>query len=324
MNLGAERELPSLERASGWINSESLTAAGLRGRVVLVDFWTYSCINWLRTLPYVRSWAGKYGPDRLTVVGVHTPEFRFEHDVDNVRRAVREMGIDYPVALDPDYAIWRGFANHYWPALYFVDAAGQLRDHRFGEGDYEGSERLIQRLLREAGTGAVGPDLVSVDAVGIEAAADWASLKSPETYLGYDRTENFASTDRLAPDDRRTYASPSELNLNRWSLSGDWTAGSESAVGHAAGGRLAVRFHARDLHLVMGPAATGASVRFRVLLDGDPPGESHGLDAGEDGTGIVSWPRLFQLVRQRGPVREHTFEIEFLDPGIAVYVFTFG
>jgi thiol-disulfide isomerase/thioredoxin len=323
MNLRVERELPSLERASGWINSEPLTAAGLRGRVVLVDFWTYSCINWLRTLPYVRAWAGKYGPGGLTVVGVHTPEFRFEHDVDNVGRAVREMGIDYPIALDPDYTIWRGFANHYWPALYFVDAAGQLRDHRFGEGDYADSARLIQTLLTEAGTGS-GPDLVSVDAADIEAAADWASLKSPETYLGYDRAENFASTDRPAPDDRRTYATPPELNLNHWALSGDWTAGSESAVGHDAGGRLAIRFHARDLHLVMGPAATGASVRFRVLLDGDPPGESHGLDVDGDGTGIVSWPRLFQLVRQRGPVREHTFEIEFLDPGIAVYVFTFG
>ncbi len=324
MNLRVERELPYLERASGWINSEPLTAAGLLGRVVLVDFWTYSCINWLRTLPYLRAWAGRYGPDGLTVVGVHTPEFRFEHDVDNVRRAVREMGIDYPVALDPDNAIWRGFANHYWPALYFVDAAGQLRDHRFGEGDYEGSERLIQRLLREAGTGAISTDLVSVDAAGIEAAADWASLKSPETYLGHDRAENFASTDRLAPDDLRTYATPPELNLNHWALSGDWTAGSESAVGHDAGGRLAFRFHARDVHLVMGPAELGTSVRFRVLLDGDPPGESHGLDSDDDGTGIVSWPRLFQLVRERGPVREHTFEIEFLDPGAAAYVFTFG
>ncbi len=324
MSLRVESALPSLAGATGWINSEPLTPAGLRGRVVLVDFWTYSCINWLRTLPYLRAWSERYEPHGLVVVGVHTPEFAFEKDVDNVRLAAAEMNVDYPIALDPDYELWRAFANHYWPALYFVDAEGQIRDHHFGEGEYERSERVIQQLLAEAGASGLGRELASVDAAGAEAAADWDSLRTPETYLGYNRAESFASPDGAAFDERRAYTVPARLSLNHWALAGDWTIGPESSLLNEGGGRVAFRFHARDLHLVMGPAARGSSVRFRVLIDGQPPGASHGLDVDDQGNGTVSGPRLYQLVRQHGPVTERTFEITFLDPGLQGYVFTFG
>jgi hypothetical protein len=259
----------------------------------------------------------------LAVVGVHTPEFPFEKDVDNVRRALKEMGVVYPVAVDNDYAIWRAFENRYWPALYFVDARGRVRHHHFGEGEYERSERVMQRLLDEAGAGG-GQGLVSVDARGIEAAADWGSLKSPENYVGYERTDNFASPGGALPDESRVYAAPAQLSLNRWSLSGEWTVGGQAAVLHKAGGRLATSFHARDLHLVMGPAARGTPVRFRVALDGRPPRSGHGVDVDERGGGTVTEQRLYQLIRQPKPIADRRFEIEFLDAGAEAFAFTFG
>src|ERR1043166_6087200 len=324
VRLPVEGQLPSLDGANGWLNSQPLTAAGLRGKVVLIDFWTYTCINWLRTLPYVRAWAEKYKNQGLVVIGVHTPEFVFEKDVDNVRRAAKDMRVDYPIAIDSDYAIWRAFKNAYWPALYFVDAQGRIRHHHFGEGQYEQSERTIQQLLAEAATGAVGQELVSVNARGAEAAADWNSLKSPENYVGYDRTENFASPGGAVLDKRRVYAVPARLRLNQWALSGDWTVGKQATVLNKANGRIAYRFHARDLHLVMGPAARGTSVRFRVLIDGKPPGAAHGIDVDDQGNGTVKEQRLYQLIRQPRPIAERQFEIEFLDSGVETFAFTFG
>ena len=315
--------LTAFDTASEWLNSPPLTASGLRGRVVLVQFWTYTCINWLRTLPYVRAWYERYGPNGLTVVGVHTPEFGFESDVDNVRRAAKDLNVEYPVVIDSDYAIWTAFENHYWPALYFVGANGHLRGHHFGEEDYERSERTIQRLLTEAGAGDVGNGLVSVDPAGFEVGADWDTLRTPETYLGYERTTNFASPGGLV-EGRDVYAVPQRLDLNEWALSGDWTVDRQAAVLNAPDGRIAFRFHARDLHLVMAPPASGTSLPFRVLLDGQPAGADHGTDVNELGDGAVTEPRLYQLVRQQGQVRERTFEIEFQDPGIEAYAFTFG
>ena len=322
--LPVEGELPSLGGATGWLNSQPLSAASLRGKVVLAQFWTYTCINWLRTLPYVRAWAEKYEGQGLTVVGVHTPEFPFEKDVDNVRRAVKEMRVVYPVALDSDYAIWRAFENRYWPALYFIDAQGRIRHHQFGEGDYEQSERVIQQLLAEARVGGVGHDLVSVDARGIEATADWDSLKSPENYIGYGRTENFASPGGAIPDKSRVYGAPAQLSPNQWALSGDWTVGKGAVVLNRAGGRIAYSFHARDLHLVMGPSARGTSVRFRVALEGQPPRAAHGVDVDEHGNGTVTEQRLYQLIRQPKPITDRRFEIEFLDAGAEAFAFTFG
>ena len=319
----SEGVLPSLGSATEWLNSQPLTASALRGRIVLIQFWTYTCINWLRTLPYVRAWHQRYTDQGLTVVGVHTPEFEFERDVDNVRRAARDLSVDYPIAIDSDYAIWTAFENHYWPALYFIGANGHLRGHHFGEGDFERSERTLQGLLTEAGIGDVGDELVSVDGVGIEAGADWESLRSPETYVGYARTSNFASPGGLVGA-RNVYTAPSRIGLNEWALSGDWTVDRYAAVLNAADGRIAFRFHARDLHLVMAPAAGVASVRFRVLIDGRAAGPDHGIDVDEQGDGTVIEPRLYQLVRQRGHVRERAFEIAFLDPGVEVYAFTFG
>jgi thiol-disulfide isomerase/thioredoxin len=298
VRLPIEGELPSLGGATGWLNSPPLTAAGLRGKVVLVDFWTYTCINWLRTLPYVRAWAEKYKDQGLVVIGVHSPEFEFEKNVDNVRRAAKDMGVDYPIAVDSDHAIWRAFKNQYWPALYFVDAQGHIRHHQFGEGEYEQSEMIIQQLLAEAGIGGIGHELVAVDARGAEAAADWGTLKSPENYVGYERTENFASPGGAVLDKRRVYAAPARLRLNHWALSGDWTVGKQATVLNKANGRIAYRFHARDLHLVMGPAARGTSVRFRVLIDGQPPGAAHGSDVDEQGNGTLTEQRLYQLIRQ--------------------------
>jgi thiol-disulfide isomerase/thioredoxin len=324
VQLPIEGELPSLGSATRWLNSQPLTTPGLRGKVVLVDFWTYTCINWLRTLPYVRAWATKYKDQGLVVIGVHSPEFAFEKNLDNVRRAAKDMKVDYPIAIDSDHAIWRAFKNEYWPALYFVDAQGRIRHHHFGEGEYEQSERIIQQLLAEARIGGVGHELVSVDARGAEAAADWGSLKSPENYLGYERTENFAPPGGAVLDKRRVYAVPAQLRLNHWALSGDWTVKRQLTVLDKPNGRIAYRFHARDLHLVMGPVARGASVRFRVLIDGKPPGAAHGTDVDDQGNGTVTEQRLYQLIRQPKPIADRQFEIEFLDSGVEAFAFTFG
>jgi thiol-disulfide isomerase/thioredoxin len=319
-----EGNLAPLGNATEWLNSQPLTGTDLRGKVVLVDFWTYTCINWLRTLPYVRAWAQKYMDDELVVVGVHTPEFPFEHDVENVRRAVRDMQIEYPVAIDNDYAVWRGFDNHYWPALYFVDAQGRTRSSQFGEGEYEQSEATIQQLLREAGAEGLVHDVVSVECRGVEAAADWWSLESPENYVGYERTEMFASPGGAVPDRRAVYAAPARLGLNQWALTGDWTVGRQAVGLDEANGRIACRFHARDLHLVMGPAAGGTSVRSRVLVDGQPPGNAHGVDVDDEGNCTVTEQRLHQLIRQPKPIADRLFEIEFQDPGVEAFAFTFG
>ncbi len=322
--LPIEGELPSLDSATGWLNSEPLTAAGLRGNVVLINFGTYTCINWLRTLPYVRAWAEKYKRHGLVVIGVHTPEFAFEQNIDNVRQAVQDLRIEHPIAIDNDYAIWTAFDNHYWPAFYFVDAQGHIRHHQFGEGDYEQSEMILQQLLAEAGIGSIGDELVSVEGSGIEAAADWGSLQSAENYLGYARTENFASPGGVVFDRRRVYAAPARLRLNQWGLAGDWTVGRQATVLNTANGKIVYRFHARDLHLVMGPAVPGTSVRFRVLVDGEPPSAAHGSDVDDQGNGTVSEQRLYQLIRQPQPIADRLFEIAFLDPGVEAYAFTFG
>jgi len=322
--LPVEGELPSFDGATGWLNSPPLTPTGLRGKVVLVNFWTYTCINWLRQLPYVRAWAGKYSGQGLVVIGVHTPEFPFEHDLDNVRRAVQDMRVGYPVATDNDYAVWSAFDNHYWPALYFADAQGHIRHHRFGEGEYQQSEMVIQQLLAEAGSADAGHELVSVDARGAEAPADWVTLRSAENYTGYERTENFASPGGAVLGKRHAYTVPAELRLNHWALSGDWTLEDQAATLNEANGQIAYRFHARDLHLVMGPAVRGASVRFRVLIDGQPPGAAHGVDVDDQGHGTVAEQRLHQLIRHPGPITDRTFEITFLDPEVQAYAFTFG
>jgi thiol-disulfide isomerase/thioredoxin len=322
--LPVEGRLPSFEGATGWLNSPPLTTDGLRGKVVLVNFWTYTCINWLRQLPYVRAWAGKYAAQGLVVIGVHTPEFSFEHNLDNVRRAVQDMRVDYPVAIDNDYAVWSAFDNHYWPALYFADAQGRIRHHHFGEGEYQQSEMVIQMLLAEGGSADPGHDLVSVEALGLEAAADWAVLRSPENYTGYGRTEGFASPGGVVPGKSHLYTVPVGLRLNEWALEGDWTVEQEAATLNTAGGKIACRFQARDVNMVLGPTAPGTSVRFRVLIDGQPAGTDHGTDADEQGSGTLTGQRVYQLVRQHGPVTERTFEITFLDPGAAAYSFTFG
>ncbi len=293
--LPVEGELPSFDGATGWLNSPPLTPAGLRGKVVLVDFWTYTCVNWLRQLPYLRAWAEKYSGHGLVMIGVHTPEFGFEHNLDNVRQAVQDMGIAYPVATDNNYAVWRAFDNNYWPALYFADARGNIRHHHYGEGEYQQSEMVIQQLLAEAGSSGFGMDMVSIEAVGVEAPADWDSLRSPENYTGYERTENFTSP-----------------------------GGAQPGKPHAVDGQIANRFHARDLNLVMGPAVPGTAIRFRVLIDGQPPGTDHGTDVDGEGNGTVREQRLYQLIRQHGPITDHILEITFLDPGVQAYSFTFG
>jgi thiol-disulfide isomerase/thioredoxin len=317
------REVAAIANAPEWLNSPRLTASSLAGKVVLVDFWTYTCINWLRTLPYVRAWAHKY-QQGLVIIGVHTPEFPFERNVDNVRRAVQQMRIEYPIVIDNDYAIWRAFNNQYWPALYLVDGRGRVRQHQFGEGEYDTSERAIQRLLKEAGALGVSDGIVSVDASGFEAAADWSSLRSPETYVGFDRIQNFASRDAARLDQRRTYRTPSRLALNQWSLAGDWTMGRTATVLNKAPGQILYRFHARDVHLVMGPSRSESSVPFRVTIDGQPPGAAHGLDVGESGNGTVREQRLYQLARQPKPIVDRTFAIDFLDAGVEAFAFTFG
>jgi thiol-disulfide isomerase/thioredoxin len=317
-----EGNMPSLSGATEWLNSEPLTEADLRGHVVAVDFWTFTCINWIRTAPYRRAWYETYREHGLIVIGVHTPEFPFERDGDSIRLAVEEREIAYPVAVDSDYAIWNAFANRYWPALYVADAEGAIRFHRFGEEGYAESERVIQELLdvprhRE-------DDLVVVETEGVEAPADWNTLQSPETYLGAERTERFASPWSGARDERRSYTTPSSLRLNQWALAGDWTIGTKAARLNEAGGHLAYRFRARDVNLVMGPSPGAPPVPFRVRIDGGSPGAARGIDVDERGDGIAADRRLFQLVRQPGDVDEHTFEITFLDPAVEVYVFTFG
>jgi thiol-disulfide isomerase/thioredoxin len=298
--------LSALDGAPVWLNSEPLTAEGLRGRVVLVDFWTYSCVNWLRTLPYVRAWHERYRDSGLVVVGVHAPEFGFEHDLGNVRRATGELDVGYPVVIDNDFTIWRAFENRYWPAAYLVDRDGRVRFHTFGEGAYEETERAIQQLL------GVDGEPVRVDAGGLAEAADWDALRSPETYVGYARGE------------RRNDSRADGPALNHWALAGDWSVGEEAAALEEAGGSMTYRFQARDLNLVLAPPASGAPVRFAVRLDGQPPGDAHGLDVDESGDGAVSEPRMYQLVRQPGAVAERVFEITFLGAGVRAYVFTFG
>ena len=322
--MSTEGHLPGFDGATGWLNSPPLTTADVSGKVVLVDFWTYTCINWLRTLAYVREWAEKYQDRGLVVVGVHTPEFPFEQDVDNVRQAVKDMRVEYPVALDSDYVVWRAFGNRYWPAVYIADAEGRIRHHQFGEGRYEECERVIQRLLREAGREDGGDALISVAADGLEAQADWTNLGSPETYLGYEQAQNFASLSEAAFDEPHTYVAPDSLKLNHWALSGNWTIESGASVLNQADGRIAFRFHARDVHLVLRPRERGTSVPFRVLVDGEPPGSAHGLDVDEQGHGTLVEPRLYQLIRERGSITDRTFEITFLGPGVEAYVFTFG
>lgn len=323
-SLRAERSMPDLDGAVEWLNSKPLTTAELRGKVVLVDFWTYSCINWHRTFPYVRAWANKYRAHGLVVIGVHTPEFGFEKEIDNVRTAASQLRIDYPIAVDSEHVIWRAFDNLYWPALYFVDSNGKIRHHQFGEGDYEQSERVIQQLLVEAGAKDVPPELVRADGAGIQADADWKNLHSQETYVGHDRAENFSSPGGLTLARERLYSPPEQLGLNKWALSGLWRVDREAAVLKRANGRILHRFHARDLHLVMGPSVRGRHVPFRLLIDGKPPGSDHGVDVDSDGRGVLVEHRLYQLIRQQPPVVDRVFEIEFLEPGVDAYSFTFG
>jgi len=323
--LSSASDLASLGRATAWLNSAPLTAVDLKGKVVLVNFWTYTCINWLRTLPYVRTWAARYSEQGLVVIGVHTPEFSFEEDVDNVRMAVQARGITYPIAIDNNRAIWSGFGNHYWPALYFIDAMGRVRDHHFGEGNYEESESRIRQLLAAAGRGGVTDrESVSIAARGPEVGADWRSLKSPETYIGHQKAENFVSPGGATVNRRRAYSIPPRLRLNQWAVSGEWTVKTEAAALNAAGGRIAFRFHARDLHLIMGPAERRGTVGFRVFIDGQPPGAGHGSDVDDSGKGTVTEQRLYQLIRQSEPIADRLFEIEFLDSGVEAFAFTFG
>ncbi|SAL64501.1 cytochrome c biogenesis protein transmembrane region [Caballeronia udeis] len=328
LSLPVEGELPSLSGAVQWLNSPPLTAQDLRGKVVLVDFWTYSCINCLRSLPYVKAWAQKYRDQGLVVIGVHAPEFAFERNVDNVKQATHDLGVDYPVAIDNNYAIWRAFGNQYWPAHYFIDAKGQIRFHHFGEGDYAHSEQVIQQLLAEAGHANVAPNVAPMvsdtAANGVQMAADNADMLSPETYVGYERAENFGGRGGESHDRVHTYAAPAQLALNEWGLAGAWKVGAEEASLAAPTGTIVYRFHARDLHLVLGPGKDNKPVRFRVSIDGAAPGDAHGTDVMADGTGTVTEQRLYQLVRQSGDVKDHTFTIEFLDPGVEAYAFTFG
>ncbi|MEV4657763.1 redoxin family protein [Micromonospora sp. NPDC049301] len=317
MSVLGRPHLPSFGGATEWLNSEPLGPAELDGRVVLVNFWTLTCINWLRQEPYVRAWSQGYRDDGLVVIGVHTPEFTFEHETDQVRQALTARGIDYPVAIDNDYGVWRAFDNHYWPALYFVDADGVIRDQYFGEGRYEKSERVIQQLL------GIERDLVPVEGRGVEAEADWDHLRTPETYLGFERGEHFASPNAAVLDERRAYEPPETLRLNQWALAGEWTIDAEKTVLGRAGGSIVVRFHARDAHLVLSPGAR-EPIPFLVLLDGEPPGRSHGVDVDEDGNGLLQDGRLYQLVRQHDAVRERTLQITFGEPGAEAYAFTFG
>ena len=332
VRLPVEGDFPTLAGATSWINSPPLTPESLRGKVVLVDVWTYTCINWLRTLPYIRAWAAKYKDKGLVVIGVHSPEFEVEKDVDNIRRAVTNMGIVYPVAVDSNLAVWRAFDNSYWPALYLIDAKGHIRYHYFGEGEYEATERAIQQLLTEADATGIDQGLAKIEPIGPEVAADWSNLKSGENYVGYARTEGFASPGGAVRDKSHIYSSPAHLRLNQWALTGNWTMGPQETVSNASNAKITYVFHARDLHVVMGPATAtkGKPVRFRVLIDGHPPGPAHGTDVDEQGNGTAKEQRLHQLIRQpmgadgRGRIEDHEFQIEFFDSGVLTLAFTFG
>jgi thiol-disulfide isomerase/thioredoxin len=323
-SLGDEGAMPDLDGAIGWLNSVPLSRKSLRGKVVLVNFWTYTCINSLRPMPYVKSWAAKYDAAGLVVIGVHTPEFSFEHEPVNVQNAIRYLNVAFPVAIDSNNKIWNSFNNQAWPAQYLVDAKGRIRYHHFGEGDYEEIERVIQELLKENGATGVGSDTVSVTGVGIEAAPDWKDERSPETYIGYRQAQNFASPERVHKDSVQPFSVPAKPSLNHWGLSGSWNVNAESAVLQAAPGKIVFRFHSRDLHFVLAPAKDDKPVRFKVTLDGAAPGENSGVDTAPDGSGEIREPRLYQLIRQKGPIVDRTFEIEFLDPGIQALDFTFG
>jgi len=315
---------PSLNGATGWLNTQPLDIKDLRGKVVLIDFWTYTCINWRRTVPYVREWASKYKNDGLIVVGVHTPEFLFEQKIENIRNAIKQMNIVYPVATDNNFEIWRSFNNAYWPALYLIDDKGEIRYKKFGEGDYIETETQIRKLLRETSSGNTSSNIQELHSDGYEAAADWDNLRSPETFLGYSRTRGFASPESIAVDQKVVYSLPVGVMPNNWALSGTWTIRDEFILLNKGNGKIIFRFHARDLHLIMGPSKTGTSLKFRVLIDGKPPGVNHGIDTDSNGYGTVNEQRMYQLIRQRGPVDEKTFQIEFLDPEVEVYDFTFG
>jgi thiol-disulfide isomerase/thioredoxin len=321
--LPVEGRLPGVEGATGWLNSAPLAPEGLAGSVVLVDFWTYTCINWLRTLAFVRAWSEKYRDRGLVVIGVHTPEFPFERDVENVGEAAQAMRVEYPIALDSDYGVWSAFGNRYWPAVYLADAEGRIRYHHFGEGEYDDGEWMIQHLLREAGSDDIDEELVSVTPEGFEAQADWTNLRSPETYLGYQQGQNLESPDGVAYDEPRGYVAPESLQLNTWALAGNWTIEERASVLNEAGGRIVFRFHARDVHLVLRSRA-GTAIAFRVAVDGEAPGDARGLDVDEEGNGTLVQPRLYQLVREPGEIKDRTFEVTFLDAGVEAYVFTFG
>jgi thiol-disulfide isomerase/thioredoxin len=318
-----EGHMPEMDGSAGWLNSPPLATKSLRGKVVLVNFWTYSCINSLRELPYVQSWAAKYKDAGLVVIGVHSPEFAFEKDAANVKDAVAALNIAFPVPIDSSHSIWSAFHNNYWPADYFIDRNGRIRYHHYGEGEYDKSERVLQELLGEKGGPGTSSAPVRPMAAGAEAPPS-QDVQSPETYAGYGRTEHFASPEQLAHDTRRAYTIPTKLALNQWGLAGQWNVDVERSALHTAPGKVVFRFHARDLHMVVGPAKSGRPIRFKVTVDGVAPGENHGVDSAPDGTGEVLQPRLYQLIRQKGGVQDRTFEIEFLDPGVEVFSFTFG
>jgi thiol-disulfide isomerase/thioredoxin len=322
--LPVEGHLPSFEGATGWLNSEPLTPQGLRGRVVLVDFLTYTCINWLRTAPYIKAWDAKYRDLGLTVIGAHTPEFGFEQNIDNVVARLRAFGVEYPIAVDSNYGVWEAFANHFWPAIYIADAEGRIRWHHFGEGEYEMTEMVVQQLLLEAGAEGVDTELVSVEPKGFEVAADWRTLRTPETYVGYGRSSAFASPESARFNVPHTYPKPDRLFLNEWAPSGSWTLAQHAAVSNETDARIGFQFQARDVNLVMGPATRGTKVPFRVLLDEAAPGDSHGFDVDEAGNGTLAEQRLHQLIRQPGSIRERLVEIAFLGAGAEAYCFTFG
>jgi thiol-disulfide isomerase/thioredoxin len=322
--LPDEGRLAPFDGAVAWLNSDLLTPESLRGRVVLVDFWTYTCINWLRTAPYIRAWAEKYADAGLVIVGAHTPEFGFEHDLDNVTQQSANLGVTYPIAVDSDYGVWNAFANHYWPAVYLADAEGRIRYHHYGEGEYAQTEMAIQRLLIDAGSGDFDDDLVMVEPAGLEVAADWRTLGSPETYLGYGQSSGFWSEDGSLFDQPHDYDAAARLPLNNWDLSGNWTVRRHASISHAPGARIAFQFRARDVNLVMGPETAGAAIPFRVFLDGEPANGALGTDVDADGRGVVRDQNTYQLIRQSGPVSESRFEIEFDEAGVEGYCFTFG
>jgi thiol-disulfide isomerase/thioredoxin len=323
-SLGDEGAVPDLDGAIGWLNSAPLSRKSLRGKVVLVDFWTYTCINSIRPLPYLRNWAAKYHDAGFVLIGVHTPEFSFEHEPVNVQNAVRNLNVTFPVAIDSDYSIWQSFNNQAWPAQYLVDAKGRIQYHHFGEGEYGEMERIIRELLKENGATGLASDTTSASGVGIEAAPDWTDARSPETYIGYRQAQNFASPEKVHKDSVEIYSAPAKPSLNHWALSGSWNVNAESAVLQAVPGKIVFRFHSRDLHLILAPTKDGKPVRFKVTLDGAVLGENHGVDTAPDGSGEVREPRMYQLIRQKGPIVDRTFEIEFLDPRVQALDFTFG